>query len=618
MPLVGKKLEVSVSIFGKRVREDLLLVDKTLMIKEFFEGTAISLLLRPRRFGKTLMQSQLQHFFAAEVGGVSTQGLFDQFAIAKVDNGAFLKQHQGKYPVIFVSFKDIKESSYQAAVNQINILMQELYGEHKYLLKSDKIDEDDKKKFEKYLDGSVNNEELQHGLKFLSKFLHKAQGKEVIILIDEYDTPLTSAYEHKFLDALSNFMRNMYSEALKDNLHVFRGMLTGILRVSKNSMLSGLNNLEIYTVLDKTYQQYFGFTESEVKELVQYTRTGQNIDEIRKFYNGYKIIDEIIYNPWSLMQFFNKQRLSPYWVLTSNDKLLKDVLVNSDEETKGKLTQLMQGETIEGEVDVVLRYEDLIEKPQALWTLLLFCGYLTVESQTSKGSRFRCQLKIPNSEVLLQYTEIFSDWLKEKLGSKYDSFLRNLVEGNVEKFTQALGDYLMQSLSFRDVGGDKKSERFYHGFVAGLVASLRDTHHLDSNKESGFGLYDFMLTPKSQSHFRSIILEFKHTKINHDQKQEAEVALKQIDALKYDTELKKYPYIKKVLKVGLAFCEKSVISAYREEDLSMHSQSEMTLSQEYYWDPEIYDEEDHSQELNPVSTKALSSGSDQKENILKD
>ena len=183
--------------------------------------------------------------------------------------------------------------------------------------------------------------------------------------------------------------------------------------------------------------------------------------------------------------------MAPYWVLTSNDKLLKDILLNSSEEAKQQLGDLMQGKTIQGEVDVNLRYEDLIEKPHTLWTLLLFSGYLKVENKERKGSRFICQLKIPNTEILEQYTEVFSDWLKEKMGGHYDSFLKHLVEGKVEEFTKELGDYLMQSLSFRDVGGDKKSERFYHGFVAGLVASLRTTHYLDSNKESGFGLFDF-------------------------------------------------------------------------------------------------------------------------------
>ena len=262
-------------------------------------------------------------------------------------------------------------------------------------MKSDKIDEDDKREFQKYLDGSANNEELQSSLKFLSEFLYRAHGnKEAIILIDEYDSPLTSAYEHKFLDKLSDFLRNMFSAALKTNPFLGKGLMTGILRVSKNSMLSGLSNLEVYTLLDEGYSSCFGFTEGEVKELITALGiTPQSQDDIKRYYNGYKVINVVVYNPWSVMKFLDKKQLLPHWVLTSNDKLLKEVLLRSDEETKKQLGDLIKGKAIEGEIDVNLRYEDLVEKSNALWTLLLFCGYLTVESHQKKGSRFFLSIK---------------------------------------------------------------------------------------------------------------------------------------------------------------------------------------------------------------------------------
>src|SRR3990167_1977300 len=273
---------------------------------------------------------------------------------------------------------------------------------------------------------------------------------------------------------------------------------------------------------------------------------------MRGYYNGYKIGSTVIYNPWSVMKFLDRQLLAPYWVLTSNDTLIKKILLTGSGDTKQKFAELMQGRCIEGEIDVNLRYEDLMEKPHTLWTLLTFCGYLTVESKRPQGSRFCCQLRIPNQEVMNQYTEIFMDWLEEKLGkTQYHSLLRSLVEGRVEDFTEILSHYLMDSLSFRDVGGDKKSERFYHGFVAGLIASIRDTPWVDSNKKSGRGLYDIILIPKDARYSQGIVLEFKHILKNQHLETSAKEALTQIDTQKYATVLARYPHIQTVIKVGL-------------------------------------------------------------------
>lgn len=589
MPLVGSKIETSNDNFGDMVRGNCLLVDKTLMIREFWESQKTSLITRPRRFGKTLNLSMLQHFFASEVGLRPTQGLFDQFAIAKVEDGEFLQRHQGQYPVIFVSFKDIKESSYQAAVNAIKNLIEELYRGHQALLNSDAVSAVDKAEFRKYLGSDINNEKLQTALKFLSEFLHKAYGKEVIILIDEYDAPLTSAYEHQFLEQLSDFLRNMFSPALKGNVHLKKGLMTGILRVSKNSMLSGLNNLEVYTVLDDKYQSYFGFTEEEVRELFENRNSVQSIDAISSYYKGYKMGDTIIYNPWSVMNFFSHKKLNPYWVLTSNDKLLKDVLVKCSDETKQLLNSLMQGNIIEGKVDVNLRYEDLVEKSSALWTLLVFCGYLTVEDSklSGNGITLLCQLPIPNQEVMCQYIQIFQEWLQEKIGEKsYDAFLKSLVEGRVEEFTTSLTNYLFSCTSSHDF----QAEADYHNFILGLLASIRETHFLFSNKEYGAGRPDCLLIPKDKSKTQGIILEFKHLhlKRNADRgdveilrytsRQSAEEALTQISTRGYTSAFAEHHQITRVLKIGLTFSNRIVSSAHRvcridegreiEEDLS--------------------------------------------------
>lgn len=594
MPLVGHKIETTSDNFGGLVRENCLLVDKTLMIKEFIEGKKVSLIVRPRRFGKTLNLSMLQYFLSAEVAGKSTAGLFDNFAIAQEDNGQFLKQHQGQYPVIFITFKDTKESSIESTVSQIRNLIRELYREHEKSLNSDKINISDKVMFQQYLEGSIDNETLQSALKFLSEFLYQAYDKKAIILIDEYDTPLTNAYQKNFLEPLTEFMRDMLSAALKTNLFLEKGLMTGILRVSKNNMLSGLNNLEVYTLLEKPYASYFGFTEKEVLELIDYTKmTEISVEKIRAYYNGYKIGETIIYNPWSTMKFLDRKELLPYWVATSNDKLLQTLFLGSNENTKQQLTCLMQGETITGEINVNLQYEDLVKQNGALWALLLFSGYLTIVSKTLEFSYYHCQLKIPNKEIRAQYQEIFAGKLKENLGGsvQYHSFLKSLLEGKADLFTQFLRTYLFNSLSFRDVVGENKAENFYHGFVAGLVASVQDTHRIDSNKESGLGLYDIILIPKNINQTLGIVLEFKHVRKNLDQKDTmknaATLALAQINHKAYITELTRHPHIKTALKIGLAFSDKSVISVFQTEDLLTHENTSITWSKTYHMDKSL-------------------------------
>lgn len=573
MRLIGEtnKIETSVSIFGKLVRERCLLVDKSLMIKEFLEGKTVSVIVRPRRFGKTLNLSMLQHFFAAEVDGIPTQGLFDQFQIAQVDGGQFLQQHQGKYPVIFLTLKDVKEDSFDNSTAKIKILIQKLYRDHERSLTSDSLTTSDKTNFKKYLDGEMSDMQLEESLSFLSEFLHKAHGEAAIILIDEYDTPLTQSYEHGFLDELSDFMRNMFSAALKDNSHLHKGLMTGILRVSKNNLLSGLNNPSVFTVLDRKYEQYFGFTETEVEALVTATQVKQSLDEIRRFYNGYKVAGMVVYNPWSVMNFLCQNELAPYWVLTSNDRLLKQLFLKCDEETKVKLRDLMQARTIESQIDVDLRYEDLMERSDTLWTLLLFGGYLTVESSqlSSMDTSRICQLRIPNQEVTRQYYQIFNDWIRRTSPATYDSFLKSLVEGHVEVFTKRLTGYLLSCTSSHDF----QLESDYHNFVHGLLATITQTHYIESNKEYGAGRPDSLLIPKDPTKTQGIILEFKHAALNksartnieklrettHDSAKEA---VEQINMRGYSYAFWKHPHITSVLKIGIAFSNRLVSSAY--------------------------------------------------------
>lgn len=587
MPIVGNKIETTSDNFGGMVRDGCLLVDKTLMIKEFFEGQKVSLITRPRRFGKTINMSMLQHFCASEVEGQPTVGLFDAFSIAREDSGHWI-EHQGKYPVIFLSFKDIKESSYERTVEKIRNLIKKLYREHVGLLEL-VTEVAYKDLFNQHLNGLTNNESLETAISFLSEFIFKATRKNTIILIDEYDTPLTHAYQNNFLNEISSFLRNMFSAALKTNSYLEKGLMTGILRVSKNELLSGLNNLKIYTLLDNKYRQYFGFTENEVIELTTKFSTTHSLEEIRQFYNGYIIgSEQAIYNPWSLMNYFDEGNLVPYWVLTSGDGLLRKLFLEANKDTKIKLSLLMQGELIEGRISLKTSYEELMESPSALWTLLLFSGYLIFIDKTYDNADLLCHLRIPNREVLSQYNSIFKQWLTQNMGEiRYQTFMTSLLSGDVLKFTESLGEYLLDALSFRDVVGDRQAENFYHGFVAALIASVRETHWVDSNKESGRGLYDVLLTPKEGHGDLGIILEFKHVKRSQSLEEATKTALSQIDESDYAKVLERSPHVTRVLEIGLAFSGKEARSIYRETDM-------LTRTHGNLYQIKRYDDEDFS------------------------
>lgn len=592
MPLIGASIATTTDNFRKMVEEGCLLVDKSLMIKEFIENPDDAMLItRPRRFGKSLNLSMLHHFFASTIGGLSTQGLFDQFEIAKVDGGEFLRKHQGQYPVIFVTFKDLKEDSFDSALKRVRDLIKKLFREHQYLLVSDRLSEYYKREYCLYLESSAHETKLETALEFLSECLYLAYDhKQVIILIDEYDTPLTSAYEHHYLDppdphknfpidspkgSLGGFMRNLLSAALKGNSFLKKGLITGILRVSKENMLSGLSNLKTHTHFSKAYKQYFGFTEAEVLELLQRFNAMQSLEAIRQFYNGYLMGDIVIYNPWSVMNCLSEGRLAPYWVLTSNDNLLKNVLLNSSDQTKRQLNELIRSNPIEGDIATNLLYEDLMERPYALWTLLLFCGYLKAELKETVGTRLRCQLKIPNTEIRTQYTEIFTDWLKKKIGDeKYHSFLKSLVDGHVEEFVKQLTAYLFSCTSAHDF----QAESDYHTFVLGLLCGITESHFIYSNKEYGAGRPDCLIIPQSRERTQAVILEFKHLHFEPKIRQNIDIlkqsghksaaeALEQIDSQGYAYGLWQYTYLRSVMKIGISFSNRVVCAAYTVSEI---------------------------------------------------
>jgi hypothetical protein len=390
------------------------------------------------------------------------------------------------------------------------------------------------------------------------RYLYGHYGAKPWLLIDEYDSPIQSGYIGGYYDQMIGFMRGLLGAALKNNFYLDRAVITGILRVSKESLFSGLNNLKVYSVFNQVYSEYFGFTESEVKQLLDQAGLVSYSAEIRAWYNGYQMGDQVIYNPWSIVNCVNEGgELKPYWVNTSDNVLVKKLLAQGDRTVKDQLELLIRQEPIQAVIDENMVFGDLDTNANALWSLLLFSGYLKASNLKQKRTKLEATLTIPNQEVLALYCDIIQDWFTLSLGeTRYEAFLKSLTTGAVEEFTDRLQRYLLETASIFDVSGHDP-EKFYHGFVLGLIISLQATHEVQSNRESGYGRYDVMLIPKDRSEL-GIVMEFKVVRDPaKDLKLAAQDALNQINARQYKTTLRQKG-ITKILQLGLAFCGKQV------------------------------------------------------------
>ncbi|WP_419241368.1 AAA family ATPase [Cardinium endosymbiont of Nabis limbatus] len=581
------KLPIGVDNFYKLVSNDYLFCDKTAMIAEFLKsGNEVTLIARPRRWGKTLNISMLHHFFASEVNGVSTAGVFDDLAIGQLEGGRYIREHQGKHPVIMISFKDVNADRFEGAYNAVYELILEVYSTYAYLLKSDAINEIQLRQLHTILNKQANQQALEKSLKLLSQCLYQHHGQAAYILIDEYDTPLNKAYGNKaYLDAMVAFMRNLFSAALKGNTTLERGVLTGILRISKDSMLSGLNNLETYTLLDEEYSSCFGFSEDEVSYLFKEKGLATSMEEVKNWYNGYKVGGLVMYNPWSIISCINKSgRFDLYWVNTGNNNLIKQLILSSNTSIKEQFEPLMCGETLTVSIDKHLSFDLLGRDETAFWSLLLFAGYLTWEksSLSSNSDLYDCVIRIPNHEVRRLYNRFFEEWLLGKFPShaNYETFLGYLLIGQVDAFTRDLSAYLLQSASFFDLHYSKQGESFYHGFVLAMLASVSDRYYIRSNRESGLGRYDLLLIPKKEG-TKAILLEFKQVRKEEELESSAKIALQQIQTQAYHTELLQYPHVKEVVECGIAFSGKSVLAAYATYDIIRKQYGEVILTNRY-------------------------------------
>lgn len=550
-----KPLPVGISDYI-RAQSEYYYVDKTLLIKEFLDRKAlVSLFTRPRRFGKTLNMDMLRVFF--EISEDDTSKYFLDKAIWKCGNKYTV--HQGKYPVIFLTFKDVKFDSWEATFSKIAELLQDEFGRHSELKNSDEIEKYEKDYYEKVVNGQANEVELSASLQKLSKMLTEHYKKAPIIIIDEYDTPIQEGYSKSFYDEIIGFMRNFFSGAFKDNRNLSYGFLTGILRIAQESIFSGLNNLTVNSVMDSEYDGFFGFTESEVREMLDYYGALGKENELRDWYDGYIFGNKEIYNPWSVINYLSKGCLpQAYWVNTGKNEILEDVLKSASDDTTERLRSLLMGERVIARIDQNVVYRSLTEEPANIYSLLLVAGYLKTPKKELQGDgSWLCEVAIPNREIAAVYkSEVLSHLVY--IGAMGRATANKIAESiyalDVRKLQDGIGEYMMKSISFYDAG----AEGFYHGLVLGLVALMDNQYMVRSNRESGEGRYDITLIPR-ENKYPGVILELKWGKDLEDNKLEllSKEALNQINDKSYSIEMIDNG-VKNIIKMGIAFSGKKV------------------------------------------------------------
>ncbi|MCT4618794.1 MAG: ATP-binding protein [Marinisporobacter sp.] len=550
-----KRIPIGISDFKEMISGNYYYIDKSLFIKEIVEdGSKVILLPRPRRFGKTLNMSMLKNFH--EKSKEDTRDLFKNLKINKYKE---IMKLQGKYPVIYITFKDVKYSKWEDCKEALESLVKDAFMKHRYLLEENFLEENERLIFKSILERKAKSVDFMSGLKLLSEYLHRYHKEKTVILIDEYDVPIQSGYIYGYYEKIIEFMRIFFSSGLKDNAYLEKGVLTGILRVAKESIFSGLNNLEVCTILNDRYSDHFGFSENEVEEMLKYYNLEFEMDEIKKWYNGYIFGEKVIYNPWSILNYTKnfKSGFKAYWVNTSSNDLVKKVLTKANDTVKRELEDLIKGKSIRKQINEDIVMNEIDKGAENVWSFLLFSGYLKVVHEELIMGRTYCNLKIPNIEVVYLYEEIILSWFKGSINTdKFHILLKSLITGDIETFEEILSEYLIKSASYFDID---ESEKFYHAFVLGILVALSDTYEVRSNRESGYGRYDIMMIPKNKEDL-GIVIEFKKVRKRRKETLELAVenALKQIVEKNYKQELLDLG-VKNILEMGVAFEGKEVL-----------------------------------------------------------
>lgn len=536
-----RPIAIGVSDFRNIIANNCFYVDKTKFIEELVNDmTAVHLITRPRRFGKTLNLSMLKYFYDIE-GNTENRKLFDGLYISNF----LAMSEQGKYPVIFLSFKDVKADSSLEMRENIAILMKNLYDKFEYI--REKLNQSNLMEFDEiWL--KKDNANLRGALLNLCSYLKEYYNQDVILLIDEYDTPMVSAYEHGYYDEIKMFFTTLYGSALKENPALKKAVLTGIMRISKENIFSGLNNVKVNSILEEDFAEYFGITEKEVEEsLIEYGLE-ERLPEVQKWYNGYIFGGVRVYNPFSITNFLDRKKIMPYWVNTSSNTLINKVLKEASSSIFEELSKLFQRETINKTIDVYSNFNEL-KNTEQIWYLLTNAGYLTPVEEIDFG---KYSIRIPNEEVHYFFER---DFIRNFLGSvdNFDRTLSYLLEGDFDNFTYELENIMLNSVSCFDFNSNSK-ESHYHVFILGMLLGLRRRYYIHSNREGGRGRYDLVVEPMDKSK-NGLVIEFKVAKEKEDLEKASEEALAQIEEKRYYEGLRDRG-IKRIILVGISFYQR--------------------------------------------------------------
>ena len=546
-----KAIPVGIENFEDIIKDNYYYVDKSMLIEDILVNrAAVTLFTRPRRFGKTLNMSMIKYFFDVR-NKDENRKLFEGL---KIFGSEYMKE-QGKYPVIFVSLKDLRADTWEMCLMEIKKLISKIYREFQYI--TEKMNEDDKEIYDS-IKNRKNDMDLNTSIELLSEYLFEYYGERVIILIDEYDAPIINAFDKGYYNEAINFFQVFYSSALKTNDSLKYGILTGITRIIKEGIFSGLNNLYVNTILSKNYSEYFGLLESEVIEMLDYFQMKYKTKEVKDWYNGYQFGDKEIYNPWSIINYIKEKELKAYWANVSGNTLLENMLDQAGEDVYTDLKRFTDGESIEKYISDGTTIKSLLSNDDEIWQLFLYSGYLTkakeqIEIDETLEYTNIYNLKIPNKEIRKYFGNMF---LNRFFGTelKTSILIKALESGDIKKFEKTLGEIMVNMLSHFDL--DSEMEKIYQVFMIGLVGFLMGKYEIISNNESGYGRYDLAMIP-IKSNEKAYLMEFKISKTEKGMTLKAEEALKQIDEKKYDTRLKARG-IKNILKIGIAFYGKKV------------------------------------------------------------
>lgn len=546
----NRSLPIGVSDF-KLATTGYYYVDKTLMIRDFLDKKPmVSLFTRPRRFGKTLNMDMLRVFF--EKTNEDTSVYFKDKQIWQC--GDYYTKHQGQYPVIFLTFKDVKSMTWEETFQKIRRLISLEFIRHNELETSSVLTAYEKEQYHLLAKDSGDEVDCQMGLQLLSLLLHKHYGRECIIIIDEYDTPIQQGHTCNFYPEIVNFMRNFFSGGLKDNPHLAFGFLTGILRVAKESIFSGMNNLKTYSILDDGYSSYFGFTEKEVKDMLRYYGKDDKYNELSEWYDGYRFGNTEIFNPWSVINYISDNCFpKAFWQSTGSNEIIGEIIQTATPEITKDLYKLLCGEKIAAYIDTGVIYPEVQNNPYSIYSFLLVAGYLKVANiYPQSDGNFMCDVAIPNKEITFVYEkEVLNRTNQNSLAI---SISQAIFSKDTQKLQALLEDFMVKSIS----SIDGANEGFYHGMMLGLCAILGNRYKIRSNRESGLGRFDIQLMPLTKG-MPGFIFEFKHTKDEHtDLSALADSALQQIEAKKYDTELRDNG-VNSIISISIAFRGKSAV-----------------------------------------------------------